>query len=143
MEWHILLLPLPFPLSRNFVGSILNLAFFVGLLHVDLRANTSKTIYLFFIKKMGSKKCLIAWAIFLIFVLFLTSQVTAGRALPCRRSWVEPSHPCGAHGSLFPGGGKGSSIFLISQNLFQIKFNLHKIHNTSKYHFQSIVHSAV
>ncbi|KAL5748776.1 hypothetical protein ACOSQ2_026073 [Xanthoceras sorbifolium] len=35
---------------------------------------------------MGSKKCLIAWAIFLIFVLFLTSQVTAGRALPCRRS---------------------------------------------------------
>ncbi|KAL5751216.1 hypothetical protein ACOSP7_025819 [Xanthoceras sorbifolium] len=26
---------------------------------------------------MASKKCLIAWAIFLVFVLFLTSQVTA------------------------------------------------------------------
>ncbi|KAL5751218.1 hypothetical protein ACOSP7_025821 [Xanthoceras sorbifolium] len=53
--------------------------------HVDLRANTSKQFLYFFIKKMASKKCLIAWAIFLVFVLFLTSQATA-TAPRCRRS---------------------------------------------------------
>ncbi|KAH7549410.1 hypothetical protein JRO89_XS13G0028300 [Xanthoceras sorbifolium] len=92
--------------------------------HVDLRANTSKHFIYSFIKKKASKKCSIAWAIFLVFVLFLTSQVTA-RALPCpHRSGAQGSHPCGpgssdresrpqsrskVHGSL-PGHAHGNFV---------------------------------